>query len=505
MNRRAVFCLSVLGLALCSVSLGFLAGSRYLLFIPALVAFIAALVLGIHNWRWAVYGLLLYLPFSGILIVLTYPKTAAAVLVKDFLFVIPAYVGFLLMAKRRGWTFPGTAIPFFLGAFALLVVVQSFNPQLKTPLVPLIGIKVWLLYIPLLFLGYQLVETKTDLTRVLWLMTLVAVVPATIGIVEALLLYSGQAGAVYSRYGEAAAASTQNFFREQYAGGGSLVRIPSTFSFVFQYFLFTASMVAVTYAWWRLSHRRFGVLIWALVLFGAFTSGARGAFIMVPLLVLLIALLEGRAARAIGSGLLVGAGLLAALLVLGADPATVLSHAVETGITDVRAALAVGEGQALPLTTFGSGTGSATGAAGRYAFSDQLDVQTGPIAESWWVKVVFEEGLPGLLIILSLFGWILARTCLANWRFKDPGLRACSAALLSFLIWNLLYLVKGFYIDLDPINVYFWLFAGILLRLPSLEPTREAKSVEQVVQPSAPFGGLARSREAPPEAVPNPS
>ena len=51
--------------------------------------------LGLFNWRRSVYGLLMYLPFSGIPIIAAYPRTALATLAKDVLFVIPAYLGFL--------------------------------------------------------------------------------------------------------------------------------------------------------------------------------------------------------------------------------------------------------------------------------------------------------------------------------------------------------------------------------------------------------------------------
>ena len=37
------------------------------------------------------------------------------------------------------------------------------------------------------------------------------------------------------------------------------------------------------------------------------------------------------------------------------------------------------------------------------------------------------------------------------------------------MIWSLVYAVKGQYLDLDPLNVYFWLFAGMLFKLPALE------------------------------------
>jgi hypothetical protein len=54
-------------------------------------------------------------------------------------------------------------------------------------------------------------------------------------------------------------------------------------------------------------------------------------------------------------------------------------------------------------------------------------------------------------------------------RLRDPGLHASAAALLAFLIVAMLYSFKTWLLDLDPVNVYFWLFAGVLTCLPALD------------------------------------
>jgi len=71
---------------------------------PAAVVLLAALLVGLRNWRWSVYGLLCYLPVSGIAILAAYPgrtDRAIAILAKDFVFVIPAYLGFLVYFWKR--------------------------------------------------------------------------------------------------------------------------------------------------------------------------------------------------------------------------------------------------------------------------------------------------------------------------------------------------------------------------------------------------------------------
>jgi hypothetical protein len=434
-----------------------------------LMAVIAALVVGIHNWRWSIYALLLYLPFSGLPTLLTYPNTQIAVLIKDILFVVPAYVGFALVARRQGWRYPGSPV-ILMCAFVFLVLVQSINSANSNPLVALIGMKVWLLYIPLLFVGYQLVNTKNQLRRIFGLMSLTVVVPALIGVIEAVLVYGGQAKLVYSLYGPAATAATQSFARQDYAAGGFSVRIPSIFSFGTQYFALTATMVAIVLAWRHLSGRRFlGAAIWILVVLAAFTSGARGAFIMVPLLILLTFVLQRRMRAGIMTGFGIVIIFLATASIFGADPSQVFSTATEVGVSEVQTGFVTGMVRAVQITTVGLGTGSATGSS-RYALGDATNPNLAAAqSESWWVKIVLELGLPGLAIVVALLGWITLRGFAALRMTRDSALRTSSAVLLAFLIWNFVYFTKGAYIDLDPIDVYFWLFAGILARLPSIE------------------------------------
>jgi hypothetical protein len=37
------------------------------------------------------------------------------------------------------------------------------------------------------------------------------------------------------------------------------------------------------------------------------------------------------------------------------------------------------------------------------------------------------------------------------------------------VIWNVVFNVKAQYLDMDPMNVYFWLLLGLLFKLPTLD------------------------------------
>ena len=411
-------------------------------------------------------GLLVFLPFSGIPSILTYPHTEAAVLAKDFLFVIPAYLGFTLDRWRRGWTFPGAPLlPIVL--FALLVIIDTV-PQLSNPLVALIGVKVWLMYIPLMFLGYYLLDSKGQLVSLLRVMSLAAVVPAAVGIAEAAMLYTGHSATVYSLYGPAAAAVTQGFAGLSYGNGLYLLRVPSVFSFVTQYFVFLSSMVLVSFAWWRLSSSRLAAAITFLMLMASFTSGVRAAFVLTPLLLLMMAFLSGRQAR-ISVVAFVFVIAAAGALFVTSQSLAVFSFAADTGSAEFTQGFINGIPTAAQQFPFGLGTGAATGAA-RYgvnggSVSSFIDLT---FSESEWVKAIDELGIPGLVILLFLFLWIFGRAFQQRKLIGDHAIRAVAGSFIAFLVWVSIYMTKGSVIDFDPINVYFWLFAGLLLKLPTL-------------------------------------
>jgi hypothetical protein len=425
------------------------------------------------DWRWPVYGLLLYLPVSGIPIVLSYPNTGVAVLLKDVLFVLPAYAAFLAARARVSWSFPGApVVP--VAAFAVVVAALSL-PQMANPMVPLVGAKVWLFTIPLLFLGYHLPRSREHLRRLLAAMALVGLVPVVIGIVEAVLLDSGRGYLVYPWYGRAAQAVTQNFFDAGFSSDTRFLRVPSLFSFAAQYYDFLAAMVVMTFAWRALGGRLWALLALGLTLVASFTSGERAAVVMTPLLLGLVLLLGFSPSRARVSTVALGAAGLAAGGLAALNAAGLLALSTRVGVSEVTDGFLMGLPRALGTTLTGLGTGYATGAS-RYAAGGVLS----PVAaagqsfsESWWVKIVLELGVAGVVVVGALMGWLLVAGYRAWRRTPDAGLRQVAAALLALLVWTLVYLAKGVEIDLDPINVYFWLFAGILLRLPTLRAAAE--------------------------------
>jgi hypothetical protein len=433
---------------------------------PALGLTLLAVGIGaaMMSWRLSVYMLLVYLPFGGIAIVASYPHTQFADVIKDLAFVLPAFVGFLLSESPKNWLFPGLPlIP--MTALSVIVLLECFNPALPNWLVALIGLKVWLLYLPLSVLGYRLVQSRIELQRLFAIILCVAVIPVLIGLVEAGFVdVLGESQVIFRYYGFAASAATQNFAHFDY-GARAIWRIPSTFSFVAQYFSFTASMIVIAYGWWRLwGHRWLGIIPLALIVLAGFTSGERGALIMLPLLVAMIVMIDGRAKLIAGVAVVVVVLLAASVIVLGSG-AELIAVVFKIGYSELYDTTVVGFMETLKLGILGHGTGTATGAS-RLAFQGNIGLPRFYL-ESWWLHTLYELGVAGLAVTVALFGSLLVRGWRAVRSIRDREVRAVGAAILAFLIWNLIYDLKGGLMNLDPINVYFWLFAGLLMRLGS--------------------------------------
>jgi len=156
-------------------------------------------------------------------------------------------------------------------------------------------------------------------------------------------------------------------------------------------------------------------------------------------------------------GALAGVGV---LLVLGLlqEAISLVSYNLETAVLDPLADIT-------DDSSFiaGSGTGLNTVAA-RYGAPELTDAYY----DSWYLKALVELGVLGLLLTWGLFAALLAKAWQVFRSITDTALLPVAAAFLAFAAWVVANNVKGFYLDLDPINVYFWLFLGITMKLAVL-------------------------------------
>jgi hypothetical protein len=393
---------------------------------------------------------------------------------KDFFFVLPIYVGFLLAGRHAlGHSKVPPLILLLLAALALLVILQTANPSVYSPLVAAIGVKVWLLYIPLIFVTGGYLDDRDRLIRLMRVMMLTAVLPSLVGLLQWFLAgIMGLKGAISLFYAEETArAATQGFVAFDY--GGIFYRIPSTFSFATQYYAFTLTMIVPAMIVMRLDPeakwRFLGKLILLLVVAAAILSGSRSAFVFVPFLLLAILVCDGSIRGSIGAVMLFPPVLIGVVNLAGFDLVSMLGQVTKLGVNYGSEIAAGGPLEAMNLYPLGIGTGMNTGAA-RYALEGATTATTGVITfESYYAKAIVELGFLGVILIAGLFAALVLTGFSLRRRLQDPYLRAVAGAMVAFIGVIAVNSTKGWILDIDPVNVYFWIFVGILFRLPALD------------------------------------
>lgn len=454
----------------------------------AVVALLFAVVLIFLRWQRGLYAALVYLPFSG-LVTLAFHPWAGALLIKDIAFILPAYLasgatalnGSLRLGERR----PHRLFLVSLVTLAVMVVARMAGPEVQSWLMAAIGAKIWLFYLPLYFLGQQLVDSRAQAASLFRVLAVTAIIPCGLGIVQVLLVpVVGYQALMEGVYGENAVHVTQGFVEFE-VGAGAIRRIPSTFTYVTQYFTYTLASIAVGYCVWRgdpsPGWRAAGAMITVLVSIASLVSGARSAFVLVPFLWAMILLLDRALGTIVRHGPVALLLALVVLVMLGTDTSSLYTHISARFGHEYASPGMVGEAFTRG-GMWGLGTGTNTGAA-RYGMADSGALVT---LESYYAKSIYELGLLGFLAVIGLFVSVLWTGYASHRAVADRRVRACTAALLGFVALIILSGFKGWMIELDPANVYFWLFSGLIVKLAVLGESGDGDGVRP---PGA--GGLA--------------
>lgn len=432
------------------------------------VAF-ALWLLILFNWRRGYWMLLLYIPFAG-LVTLALRPSPIGTLLKDLLFVLPIYaVFFLLNARELQRVQIPKLLTLLLVLFASLTMLQLFNPNIKNFVAGVIGVKVWLLYLPMLYISAAFFSSADVLLRVLRVSTVLTVISCSLGLIQFVVgQIIGYEEVMILMYRSAAAAATQNF--ASFNMGAEFFRIPSTFSFPAQYAGFCLVMMPVIYMLqtieteprWRLFARVAMILLFA----ASVLSGSRGNWLFTPLLFLMILLIDAKLSR-LAVGIVFGpVMMLATLYAAGFD--IFLLFESTAGLTQEygRDLVIPDLIRALTNNPLGSGTGVNTGGATNVM--SEIERATTVMTEGYYAKAIIELGIPGLALLLMIIASVILFGLNLRHQLRDPKARSCAAAITAFLIIIALHSFKGWLVDLDPINVWYWILVGILFALPGL-------------------------------------
>ncbi|MEM9002379.1 MAG: hormogonium polysaccharide biosynthesis protein HpsL [Cyanobacteria bacterium P01_F01_bin.86] len=480
------FCITIIALA---VFIGALAS---VLMEPKLGAglgiAIAALALSFKFPRYAIYGFIFYLPFSG---TVTYGLGGNAILqlAKDAIF-FPALFGVIIFCIRNKQPLiipailkiPLLIFVTFLAAVLLLVNgSQQLAANGEMPiLVGVLGLKALLGYLLLIPCIYYLIRTKDDLYFLLRAQVVLIIVCCALAFIQYFMLRTGICAGTQ--------ATGEDLFKASLASrcfvGGSLlyspqhgqIRLPGTFVAPWQWgwFLISSAFFAFGTAFndrswiWRM----LGLISMVMVAMMSVLSGQRIALALVPVSVVILLVLTGQIVN-LKRFLPIGIGLFLILSFLMARDPAVVNERIDSFVSRWNASppqafimqqLRWANRQQQGL--LGRGLGRATNAARIFGRTQ--------LVETYHSKVLYEIGPIGLVMLLILFTILVIATFRAYRSIKEPNLRGYGASMWVFILF-ISYFPYYYPLDVDPVNVYYWLAAGIVLKLPDIDRQERLK------------------------------
>jgi hypothetical protein len=139
----------------------------------------------LDNWRDGFYMFLIWLLFEDM--IRKYMGNNMAIYFgKDFLVGI-AYISFLIAVRRHSVKLFRPPFLLVLSLFVWLGVIQIFNPNSPSLIYGFLGVKLYYYYIPLIFLGYAIIETEEDLRRFLVINMGIAGIIGLLGIIQSIV------------------------------------------------------------------------------------------------------------------------------------------------------------------------------------------------------------------------------------------------------------------------------------------------------------------------------
>ncbi|MEH2117660.1 hormogonium polysaccharide biosynthesis protein HpsL [Nostoc sp.] len=442
--------------------------------------------------RQALYAFIIYVPIGG---TITYYLGNSPILqlAKDA-FYVPALIGLWQTCRKQGLPIiipQGIKTPLYivLGCSLLTLLFvnggQQFNPPSvglleKAPNeIPLgmgiLGLKVFLGYVPLIGCAYYLIRDKRDFLFLSRLQIVLILICCVLGFIQYLLLLTGVCQGTRGLEGNALFVTSLE--ARCYFGGALLyspeegvIRLPGTFVAPWQWAWFLISSTFFTFATgftdpspiWRLV----GLGSLVTVFINAVISGQRIALALVPICFGILLLLTGQIAN-LKRFIPIGIGL---ALVLGIVMVT------NPAVVQERTESFTGRWDASPPQDFivqqfeenwknvdgplGSGLGRATNSA-RVMGSTKL-------VETYYPKVLYEVGILGVLAFLGLVTSLTIIGFKTYRSIKNRNFRSYGAALWVFILF-ISYNTYYYPLDVDPVAVYYWFFAGVLFKLPELE------------------------------------
>ena len=433
--------------------------------------------------RQAIYAFIIFIPFSG---TVTYALGGSAILqlAKDA-FYIPAVIGVIQFCRKnrlpilipKSIKLPvGILLTICLITLLLVNGAQELDSAVsdKAFLMGILGLKILLGYLLMITCIYYLIRNKEDLYFLLRTQVVLILVCCGLCFVQYLML---KTGVCRGTVGTGEALFKASLESRCFVGGSLLytpsqgqIRLPGTFVAPWQWGWFLISSAFFSFGtafsdrspFWRMM----GLYSLSAVFVMAVLSGQRIALGLVPVAVVTLLLLTGQIAnlkRFLPIG--IGLGLILGFLMIK-NPEVVQQRwqsfedrwnaSPPHEFVKQQFLHSVKDQEGL----FGNGLGRGTNAARMFG-----EVR---LIETYHPKVLYEIGPLGLIAVLGLYTTLTVAVYKAYRATKEPDLRGYAASMWVFVLF-ISYFPYYYSLDVDPVNVYYWLAAGIALKLPDID------------------------------------
>jgi hypothetical protein len=462
----------------------------------------------LSNWRNGVYLFLSWLLFEDFARKFL-GNNMAIYFVKDFLLLV-VLISFLAAFRRKEVTIfrPPFLMPLLI--FIWFGAMQIFNSASTSIWYGLMGFKIFFYYVPLMFVGYALLNSEAELRRFFRMNLMLALVVISLGIAQSIIGPSFLNPAVPAE--DIRELST--LYRASPITGAIAYRPTSVFVSAGRYadFIMVAWIIVLGFSGYLLlRHKKGRVLAFIAIpvtAAGAFLTASRGSFMwgMINALASSVAFVwgapwrEGGVLRVFRSIQRVTLGIaLGIVVLLYAYPNALMSRLAlyeETLLPNSPTSEVVNRGWTYPVENFlgaftyerwpyGYGIGT-TSNGGQYV-ARFFKVKPPVIGvESGFGTLVVEMGIMGLVL------WIVMGVAIlfSSWRVvtKLKGSPWFPLAFVTFwyaflLLFPMTYGGMAAYEDF-LLNAYFWLLLGLLFRLPTLALSAQFAIDAPVTQPA---------------------
>ena len=470
------------------------------------IGFFMGISVMLFSWQYprpALWLFLIYMPFSGSVTYWVGGGNALFQLAKDSIY-IPALIALVAECRRKKLPIivPKKLIPTFsvLLVFVLLTLfsvngIQEFLPQCNAALYSariackdglpffqgILGLKVLLGYVPLIFCAYYLIEDKKKLLFLGRLLVVLAIICCLLGLLQYWKLRTGSCIGTRGAVGDALFKAS---LQAKCLVGGSLlyspeqgvIRLPGTFvsPWHWAWFLIANSALCFTTAFsdrsffWRVV----GLVGMGLVFINAVICGQRIALGLVPVVILTLLILTGQITNfkrfiPIGAGL----GLLLGIWIVS-NP-TVVQQRVDSFVGRWNAS----PPQAFIESQFKYSINKQRGIFGRglgKATNSTRSLGRTALIETYHPKLLYEIGYPGLLAFL-IFVTHLTILSYRDYRsIRDPTLRNFASSFWVFIL-IISFFPYWYPLDTDPVAIYYWFLAGVVFKLPIIDKQERQK------------------------------